>query len=107
MSSYDTLILAINGCMASVSVGVNMWAMRADDPRRRPLRAMVAALSAVFALGYIWVLTTDNFVTYTRVFRGISVLTWPVVWCGPAILGAKFHQADKRALLDRTKDGTP
>jgi hypothetical protein len=98
MRTADTVVFILNGTFAFLAVAVNAWAARNDDRRRRPLRVAIGLLAAVYAVGYVWVLTTGDIADWSELFRGISVISWPLVWCAPPITGVIIHQRDKRKL---------
>lgn len=47
---------------------------------------MISGLAALYIIGYLLLLLTDpSYLVWSSVFRGFSILVWPMVWILPAI----------------------
>ena len=99
MGTINTVIIWISFAEVIVGIVTLMWCARRDDPRRRPIWGAIAALSAVYAVGYSWLLSGANVLTWSNVFRGVTLLAWPV-WFVPALVVTRQHLADLKAIRD-------
>lgn len=66
---------------------------------RRWLHASIAGFAFFFGTAYAWVLAAGPWVAgrWIYLFTGVSVLIWPIVWCGPALaILWQIHQARNR-----------
>ncbi len=100
MNVYVTLALALNLVLAVATIGVGIWAIRRGDPRMWPLLGAKCGLGAVYVLGYIWVLRTGDDLAWSRLFRGVSLVAWPLAWMGESILHTKLFRHDVRRLKE-------
>jgi hypothetical protein len=98
MNDADTAVFWLNMGCAAVSCAINAYAAFVNDPRWRPFNAAVSAMSLLFVGGYIWVITTEDVTSWSRVFRGVSLVAFPLVWWTPALLSMHIHQRDMRKL---------
>jgi len=52
---------------------------------RSVLFAVIAALSGVYVVGYLWLLTNPTQrIAWSEVMSGVALLAWPLVWLAPA-----------------------
>lgn len=94
MSTFDRLVIVANLVAVSGCIVVLVRAAVSDDVRLRPVWAAVAALAAVYAGGYVWLLATEDVMRWSGIFRGVSIVTWPLVWAVPALRSSRIHEQD-------------
>lgn len=94
MNTLDVAVIWLNLILAATSALAAGWAATTDDPRRRPLWGAAAAIAVAYTGGYTWIITGGDVTTWSRVFRGVSIVTWPVVWIIPPIRSAHTHRRD-------------
>lgn len=93
-------ILSLVG--AIVSVVVSGVACRHGLVRFRPLHSGIAVLSAVYVVGYCWLLFGNPSVNlWSSVMRGFSLVAWVVVWLCPACVSLALARELRRAIKDR------
>lgn len=86
MSTGDVIVIYVNMFAAFACLVINFMAARTGHPFLRPVRAMVAALLAVYVVAYGWLLTSGDVVAWSRIMRGVSIVAWPVAWgIAPAV----------------------
>ena len=106
----DEWIAVLNLCCVVVSVVVNWWAARSGLFRFRVVHAAIAAVSAMYVAGYLWLLgwlpgvAGPEVMVWSSVFRGISLVAWVVVWICPACMSIRATRELHAAIRDR-QDG--
>jgi phosphatidylglycerophosphate synthase len=83
---------------AAVSTVMSCVASRHGLVRLRPIHAGVAVLSAIYVVGYLWLLFGNpSVVLWSSVMRGFSLTAWVLVWIAPAwtswSVNRELHQA--------------
>ena len=96
MSTFDLLIIWFNVALAAASTVTCGWAATRDDPRHRVLWGAMAAMALFYTIGYIWLAVLQDVVPWSRFFRGVSLMTWPLVWTVPPIVLTRRHRSDLR-----------
>lgn len=87
MSTAERAIILINSLLAAVAFVVNVYASRGAGPPWKAIRAAIATLAAVHSLGYLWLFfNPGGILGWSATFRGISPLSWPIVWIYPALV---------------------
>lgn len=87
MSALDHAIIAANlvGCL--FAVGANVAAAQVGFLIHRALASVVAVIASTYLIGYALllgdVIPVDK---WSAFYRGVSVVVWPVVWAGPAVM---------------------
>lgn len=77
----------------------NLYAVKAGDPKLAALRAAIAALAAFYLAGYLLVtLGGWDVGHWGEFYRKAAVITWPVVWVAPAVLGARNFKRTTRSI---------
>lgn len=90
-----------NAAGALAAAIANTWAAVRGDPRMAPVRTAIAALAAFYLLGYLLVtLGGWDQQAWGAFYRKASIIVWPVVWCGPAVLGVLTYKRTTRALTN-------
>jgi hypothetical protein len=109
LSAAEIIVLLVNIAMVAASVVINWRAAQHGVVRYRVVHAAVAALSGVYAAGYLVLLLGDVSVeNWSSIFRGVSVVAWPVVWWWPALTSLRVHRELRAALqVHLDGDGTP
>lgn len=94
MSDVDRVVLGMNAVLAVVAFGACMVGARFGDPRRRPVWTAVAITALVYVAGFLWVIATENVPEWSRLFRGVSIVVWPLVWATPPLHDAWLQHRD-------------
>lgn len=98
MPTLDLVVIVTNMGLAALAVVACVVGTFRDDPRRRPLWGAIAALAAAYVGGYIWVLAGGDVALWSRIFRGVSIAAWPLVWTVPPLLLSTWHRRDQERL---------
>lgn len=99
LSTAEIIVVLVNIVMVTAAVVINWRASQHGVVRYRIVHAAVAALSGVYAVGYLFLLLGDVSVeNWYSIFRGVSVIAWPVVWWWPALTSLRVHRELKEAL---------
>lgn len=106
-TGFEQAIVILNAVGAGVACGWNLAAAARLARMRKyrsylHLHAVVAALAAGYVVAYCLLLLADIEVRdWSAFFRGVSLLTWPIVWTGPAVLHVRrsAEQRTTRALI--------
>jgi hypothetical protein len=90
------LAIIVNCVVASQVLGWRRW-----------LHAGIAGLAFFYGTAYAWILAAGPWVVgpqWVYLFMGVSVLIWPIVWCGPAL--AILHQIHlaKKKVKEQVRD---
>ena len=87
MSPLDEAIIWLNllGCTAAIVA--NVCAARVGFLVHRGLSSVIAVIGGMYVIGYALLLTgTIEVLKWSAFYRGVSVVVWPVVWAGPALV---------------------
>jgi hypothetical protein len=87
VTAYETAIIWGNllGCLFAIAA--NACAARVGFLIHRGLAATIAIIGVVYVIGYALLLTGSiELLRWSAFFRGVSLIVWPVVWAGPAII---------------------
>jgi hypothetical protein len=99
LSVAEIIVVLVNVAMVSASAVINWRASQHGVVRYRMVHAAVASLSGVYAVGYLFLLFGDVSVqNWSSLFRGVSIVAWPVVWWWPALTSLYVHRELKEAL---------
>lgn len=100
--TIDRWFVLANLIGALIALVLNGWDAWKGWPDFRPVRTMVAVLSAVYVAAYavllagVWI-GTDR-VRWSQTVIGLGPVVWAVVWCGPAVTS--------RVIARKVKAGT-
>jgi hypothetical protein len=84
---------------------VNLRAARFGLTRFRMIHTATATLAFIYVAGYLWLLLGDaNPMRWSSVFRGVSLIVWPVVWAWPAWESIVVHRELRDAVQERLED---
>jgi uncharacterized membrane protein len=100
LSVAEIMVVVVNIAMVTAAVVINWRASQHGVVRFRIVHAAVAALSGVYAVGYLFLLFGDvSIENWSSLFRGVSVIAWPIVWWWPALTSLRVHRELKEALF--------
>lgn len=101
MSVLDVVVLSWLMLGGALSAWAHRWAWKETPPTHRRERRMhraIGNLSAVYVAGYAWLLSgTVSVVRWSQIFRGVSLVAFPLVWIAPAVEDARKWQRDRAA----------
>lgn len=105
----DWVVIFANWLLFVVAVMTNIYGATHDEPRRRPYWAAIAALSTVYSVGYFWLIIEQDVLTWSSLFRGVSIPVLAIMWVVPPVYLVREHRKDKHQLeqmRDRIEDET-
>ena len=90
-NTFAQAVILLNAIGAGCACWYNVFAARRVlVPFLARIHAAVASLAAVFAAAYMFLLWSDVTVpAFSSFVRGVGLLSWPLVWVGPAYLHAR------------------
>lgn len=100
MNPLATFIATINVVAAAVAAYLHLRCLAVDVHGSRSWKAHLSTgvLSAVYSIGYaVLALGLVPVVGWSELFRGLSILVWPLVWWWPAISGYRTMSANRVA----------
>ena len=101
MTVLDVVVLAWLILAAAASAWAHREAWRETPPeavRERRLHRAIRYLAALYVIGYGWLLTgTVPLVEWSRIFRGVSLIAFPLVWVAPALLATRRWRQEREA----------
>lgn len=104
MTTLDVAVFAWLAAVMAAAGVVHIRAWRETPPiarRERRLHAATAALAACYVAGYLAVLFhLVPVLVWSQFFRGVSLVTIPVVWIMPAATSQRRWAADKAAATE-------
>ena len=112
-TALDVAVFAWLVAVSAAGCAAHIWARRQTPPEMRQERRMdaaIAGLAAFYSLGYLVVMSgAVSILAWSRFFRGVSLIAFPLVWCAPAILRGQRWQRDRlaaRQLVERAAEMT-
>jgi hypothetical protein len=87
VTTYETVIIWGNllGCLFAIAA--NACAAHVGFLIHRGLATIVAVIAGMYAIGYVLLLTgTVTLLAWSQFYRGVSLVVWPIVWAGPALI---------------------
>lgn len=107
MTWVERSIVGGNVLMASGAALVNLLAARASDDAWRAVRVAIGTLAIIYALAYAWLFThPDSALIWSSTLRGLSILTWPIVWTAPALMHLSRARRARRMIAE-VREGGP
>lgn len=98
-TTSEEIVLAVNVAMVAISVVLAWRAARHGVYRLRSAHTASATIGLIYVFGYAWLLFGDvSVTTWSAIFRGVSLVAWPVVWWWPSILSTRIHRSLRDAL---------
>jgi hypothetical protein len=72
------------------------------NPKRRVRYAATASLCLIYVIGYVFLLLDfpPRVVEWSRYMRGVSLVSWVLVWMWPAIQDVRIYRSAKRSAKD-------
>lgn len=87
MSRLDEAIIWLNLLGCTGAIVANFAAARVGFLVHRGLASVIAVIGGMYVIGYALLLTgTVEVLKWSAFYRGVSVVVWPVVWAGPALV---------------------
>lgn len=90
MDEVSTLIIWGNllGCLGAVAA--NGIAAYVGFLIHRGLAITISIIAAMYAIGYAMLLLgVVELAKWSAFYRGVSVVVWPLVWAGPAVMSVQ------------------
>jgi len=104
VTGYETAIIWGNllGCLfAIVTNGV---AARVGFLIHRGLAMTVAIIASLYVAGYALLLTGSvELMAWSAFYRGVSLIVWPVVWAGPALISIAAWRHARTEVVKATR----
>lgn len=101
ISFVDLSVLWVNFFAISISAFYTRRAALRSDPRARPLFGAITALAAFYAAAYfVLIIVPLDVAVWGSVLRGFSIIVWPLVWVGPAVLAVRTFESDHARLVE-------
>lgn len=96
----DLLVVWLNLICVCFAAGFQLVASRQGSAIKRHLFGATFGLSLVYAGSYVWLLLDfpDRVQDWSQVMRGVSLVTWVVVWIVPALVHTHKDVAQLRRL---------
>ena len=93
---------AVGSLLAALA---NLYGAWKGDPRLAQLRASIAALALFYLLGYLLVIFSGwDPADWSAFYRRVALVSWPLVWVAPPLIGTRTHQRTTRALKQLQAD---
>lgn len=99
MTSLDQFVIWTNlaGCLFAVVA--NIAAAHVGFLVNRALSATIAVVAATYAIGYALLLSgAIEIAKWSAFYRGVSVVVWPLVWAGPALMSMSAWRHTKKEI---------
>lgn len=109
MDPLDTAVIWLNllGCLGAVAA--NGLAASVGFLIHRGLAITIAVIAAMYAVGYaMLLLDVVELARWSAFYRGVSVVVWPLVWAGPALMSIqawRHTQAQVRGIVVEGAEG--
>jgi len=109
VTAYETVIIWGNliGCL--FAIGANACAAHVGFLIHRGLATTIAIIAGMYVIGYALLLTgTVDLLAWSQFYRGVSLVVWPIVWAGPALISiaAWRHSHTEIAKATRAMENT-
>jgi hypothetical protein len=100
LDTFANCIVWLNILGAAVAAVVNFHASHVNPAPWSRIRLMIAAYATIYVGGYLWLLNVDDIAVWSQTMRGVSVLTWPLVWIAPAWVSTRVWREVKQQITD-------
>lgn len=94
-TSVFIVLDSVNVVMTALSCGLAAYAARHGAVNTRPLHAAIAALSAVYCAGYLYLVIVRpdpaGIAQWSNTMRGVGVVAWPVAWISWSIISVRLQ----------------
>lgn len=106
MTLLERIIVGSNVVMAAGAAFANLWAAQMSDHAWRAVRVAIGTLAIIYALAYAWLFTHPNSaLIWSSTLRGLSILTWPIVWTAPALMHLSRARRARRRIAEVRERG--
>jgi hypothetical protein len=93
-------VMSLLGALGSVVA--NWSAARIGLVRFRTVHAAISTVSILYVAGYLWLLFGDvDPARWSSTLRGLSLVSWVVVWVMPAAMSVQMNRELHRAIRGR------
>lgn len=100
MSTLEHTVVLINSLCALVAFVANTITSKSAPPPWKVIRALVAVLALIYSGAYMWLyLNPDKLASWSSTMRGVSILSWPIVWIWPAIVTYRVIRLSRRVAV--------
>ena len=104
LSFLDNFILWVNLFGALYAAYYCFRASKEGVESFRVTFLSISGLAFIYSVAYLYLLLGDpNFLLWSTWMRGVSILVWPLVWAGPAILSIKLKSGQKQIIKKHIK----
>jgi hypothetical protein len=98
----DEWVTVLSLLGSSASLVMNWRAARVGLITFRTVHAAIAAISVMYVAGYLWLLFGNvDPVRWSSTLRGISLVSWVVVWVMPAAMSVQINRKMHAAIRKR------
>lgn len=98
MNDLERWVIVANAVMAFIAMFVNAGTAHATPEPWRSVRIPIAVLAAIYCVAYLWLFITENVGPWSSIMRGVSILSWPIVWIRPPIVNRRVVDAMRHAV---------
>lgn len=106
LAPLERWVVFLNVFLALFAGLVNAYVVGKVGGWWRKVLVPVAILSFMYSASYLYLFITENVGPWSSTMRGVSILTWPIVWMGPAIMVLRVtHSMSK--VIDHAKQNLP
>jgi hypothetical protein len=98
VNDLERWVVLINSLMAFVAMLVNAGTAHATPEPWRSVRIPIAVLAAIYCVAYLWLFFAEDVGPWSSIMRGVSILSWPIVWIRPAIVNRRIVDAMRHAV---------
>lgn len=105
MSEFDTAVIWLNmvGCLGAIAA--NGVAAYVGFLIHRGLAITIACIASLYVVGYALLLTgTVELAKWSAFYRGVSVVVWPLVWAGPAVMSIQAWRHTRSQVQSALRD---
>lgn len=87
LSMTDNFVAWVNVFGAVLALYCNYWASSKGLISMRRTHFLISGLASLYVSAYLILLISDiQFIQWSSVMLGISIIVWPIVWIIPALL---------------------
>lgn len=108
MDEVSTLIIWGNllGCL--FAIGANAVAAHVGFLIHRGLALTISIIASMYAIGYaMLLLNVVELARWSAFYRGVSIVVWPLVWAGPALMSIQAWRHTQAQVRDIVAEGAP
>lgn len=99
LSTVENFVIWVNFFGASFAAFWSRKAYKEGLPSMRNVFKLVFSLASLYLFSYLLLLILDlPFLNWSAIMRGVSVVVWPVVWAGPAMISVLQQREDRKQL---------